>query len=53
MTPPALGQPPHLPVRTRRPPAMEKAAILERKKVALDCRTRASSVTSRLAASAT
>lgn len=52
-TPAALGQPPRLPVRTRLPPAMEKGVISERKKVALDCLTHASSVTSPLAASAT
>ena len=53
MTPLAPGQLPHLRARTRLPPATEKVAILERKKVALDSRTRASSVTSHSAVSAT
>lgn len=53
MIPPALGQLPHLPARTRLPLAMEKGVILERKKVALDSHIHASSVTSHLAASAT
>lgn len=53
MIPAALGRLPHLPARTRLPLAMEKVAILGRKKVALDSHTRASSVTSPLAASAT
>ena len=51
--PAAPGQLPHLRARTRLPPATEKVAILERKKVAPDSRTRASSVTSHSAASAT
>ena len=53
MTPLAPGQLPHLRARTRLPPATEKVAILERKKVAPDSHTRASSVTSHSAASAT
>lgn len=53
MTPLAPGQLPHLRARTRLPPATEKVAILERKKVAPDSRTRASSVTSHSAVSAT
>lgn len=49
----ALGQLPHLLARIRLPLAMEKVAILERKKVALGFHTHVNSVTSRLAASAT
>lgn len=53
MTPLAPGRLPHLRARTRLPPATEKVAILERKKVALDSLIHANSVTSRSAVSAT